>query len=65
MSHQLKMESTVHDPGQIPHITTLVTGVPDSRVAVPDLESKLATFLRGAGYPVVRVTIDIAEVESD
>lgn len=62
---QLKFENTLNEPGQVPHITSMVTGVPSGRVSVADLENKLASFLRGAGYPVVRVTLELAEVPSD
>jgi hypothetical protein len=65
MAHQLKMESVIHDAGQVPHSTTLVTGVPDSRLPVAVLEHKLAVFLRGAGYPVVRVAVELREVDGE
>lgn len=63
--HQMKFENTINEEGSVPHITSMVAGVPSGRVPVADLEHKLAVFLRGAGYPALRVTVELAEVPSD
>ena len=63
--HQMKFENSVNEEGSVPTSTALVAGVPQGRVPVREIETKIAAFLRGAGYAVTHVSIEIAEVPSE
>lgn len=62
---QMKFEY-VDNEGETPFSTAVVCAAADGRhVPKSEVEAKLAAFLRGIGYPVVRVAIHEPEAKDE